>query len=963
RLGPGDVMAVNLKAGRLLDRDAVHRSLAARRPYGRWLRAHRVELEQVRREAGGASAPEAGGAGLALLRAFGYTREDLGFVLGPGHGGSVGPLASIRDDTALAVLSKQPRLLYSYFRPRVAQVTSPPLDPLREPEGTSLAVHLGPKGNLLAEPPEHADQVRLPGPFLRDEDMAALRAWDRPGWQARTLGLLFPTAGGEVAFRRALDELLREAARAAEGGAALLVLSDRGVDDAHAALPMLLAVATVHQHLLGAGLRHRVSLVAETGEARDDHHLACLLAFGASAVNPWLALAAAREAAARYLAALDDGLRRILARTGVSVLSSYQGAQLFEALGVAPELVQRSFTGTPSAIGGVGLGQIAADVLARHSAAFDLPGPRVIDAPRAAVATADHLRHGGHAELGGRRDPVVLRDLLELRPAEAIPLEEVEPVEAIFERFMTAALPVGLSSAEAREVLSAAMNRIGGRSTGDGETAESLWRVLPGGGRAGSRIKQVTPARAGVTAEYLAAADEIQIEMARGGAHRDVHGIEDLAQLVYDLKRVNPGAAVSVRLASQAGIGSLAAGIAKAHAGAIVIGGGDGGPGSSPPGPVGGAGPWELGLAEVQQVLVRGGLRGRLRLQVEGGLETGRDVVVAALLGADEFGFGTAALAAAGCVKARRPRPDALAGGLGPRQPDDPPLEFDGTPDQLVRFFTGVAGEVRGILARLGQRRLQDVIGRTDLLESRVARPGGRAAAVSLSRLLLGSGPEAGAVRHESGAGGGEPPLTGQHLDELVLGRLRFHPDGVRPLELALPIGNADRAVGARIAGELARRFRGRPLEPGTIRLRFSGAAGQGFGAFCVDGLHLSLEGEANDSVGKGMSGGEIAVLPSRPFAPRAGGQVIAGDSILFGATGGRAFVAGRVGDRFAVRNRGALAVVEGVGDHACEHMAAGAVVVLGPFGRNLGAGMSGGLAYVLDPEELLARRASPEAV
>ena len=966
RLGPGDVLAVDLKAGRLLDRDAVHRSLAARRPYGRWLRAHRVELDQVRTEAPGAPAPAAGGAGLALLRAFGYTREDLRFVLGPPHGEGVGPLASIREDMPLAVLSKQPRLLYSYFRQRVAQVTKSPLDSLREPEGTSLAAHLGPKGNLLAEVPEHADQVRLPGPFLRDEDLAALRAWRRPGWQARTLDLLFPTAGGEVAFRRALDELLREAVRVAEGGATLLVLSDRGVDEAHAALPMFLAVATVHQHLLGAGLRHRVSLVAETGEARDDHHMACLQAFGASAVNPWLALAVVGQAAPRYLAALDEGLRRILAKTGISVLSSYQGAQLFEALGVAPEVVQRSFAGTPSAIGGVGLGQIAADVLARHSGAFDASGPNVLDAPDAAIGAAD-LRHGDHADLGRRRDPIVLRDLLELRPAEAIPLEEVEPVEAIFERFMTAAMSAGAFSAEAREVLATAMNRIGGRSTsGDGgEPAEGLWRMLPGGGRAGNRIKQVTPARVGVTAEYLAAADEIQIEMARGGGHHDVHGIEDLAQLVYDLKRVNPGAAVSVKLLSQAGIGPVAAGVAKAHADAIVIGGCDGGPGASPLESTGGAGtPWELGLAEAQQVLVRGGLRGRVRLQVEGGIETGRDVIVAALLGADELGFGTAALLAAGCVKARRPRPDALAGGVAPRQPEDLPLEFDGTPDQLVRFFTGVAGEVRRILALLGQRRLQDVIGRTDLLESRVARPAGRAATVSLSRLLLGSGPEAGAVRHESrSAGGDEPPLTGQHLDELVLGRLRFHPDGVRPLELALPIGNADRAVGARIAGELARRFRGRALEPGTIRLHYCGAAGQSFGAFCVAGLHLRLEGEANDSVGKGMSGGEIAILPSRSFASRAAGQVIAGSSILLGATGGRVFVAGRVGERFAVRNSGALAVVEGVGDHACEYMTAGAVVVLGPFGRNLGAGMSGGLAYVLDPEELLARRTNPEAV
>jgi glutamate synthase domain-containing protein 2/glutamate synthase domain-containing protein 1 len=969
RLGPGDVMAVDLRAGRLLDRDSIHDSLAARRPYGRWLRAHRVELDRIREGApprleGASEAPDGG-----VLRAFGYTREELQLVLGPMHRQGLEPLGSMGDDTPLAVLSKRSRLLYSYFKQRFAQVTNPPIDPLRESMVMSLAVDLGPQGSLLAETPEAAARVRLPGPFLRDRDLLALRAWAGKTGQARTLSLLFPAGGGELAFRRALDELLREAVRAVEAGATLLVLSDRGVDAARAALPMLLAVATVHQHLVGAGQRLRASLIAETGEARDDHQMACLLAYGASAVNPYLALAVVRRESPdggqqHYLQALDKGLLKILSKMGISTLRSYHGARLFEAIGIAPEVVQRCFTGTPSSIGGVGLSVIAAETLARHAAAFaeeaaGLPEgslhryrrsgeahafePPVVKALHAAIRAGGGLAYRDYADLVHQRDPIVLRDLLELRLGEALPVEEVEPASAILPRFMTAAMSLGALSPEAHEALAVAMNRMGGRSNSGegGEPAENFWRTLPGGDRVNNRIKQVASARFGVTAQYLAAAEEIQIKMAQGskpgeggqlpgqkvaahiarvrhspvGAtlispppHHDIYSIEDLAQLIYDLKRVNPAATVSVKLVSEAGIGTVAAGVAKAHADAIVVGGYDGGTGASPLGSIKNAGtPWELGLAEAQQVLVRGGLRGRVRLQVEGGLKTGRDVVLAALLGADEFGFGSAALVAAGCLMARQCHLNTCPAGIA-TQREDLRRKFTGTPDQVVRFFTAVAEEVREVLALLGFRRLQDVIGRTDLLEARPVRTG-KAQTVSLSRLLSGPGPEAGAVRYE-GTARNEPPPTGQHLDEVVLGRLRFGADGVRPLEVAFPIGNADRAVGTRIAGELARRFRGRPVEPGVIRLRYRGAAGQSFGAFCVEGLSLRLEGEANDYVGKGMSGGEIALFPGPAFASRAEGQVIAGNTILYGATGGRVFIAGRVGERFAVRNSGALAVV-----------------------------------------------------
>jgi len=926
RIGPGRVLAIDLQRGRFIDSEE---GVSTDRPKHRNRRAH--------------SAPRPKPP-VDTLRAFGYTHDELQMILGPMFEKGLEPLGSMGDDTPLAVLSSRPRLLFAYFKQRFAQVTNPPIDPLRE----SLVMSLG-------------------EPLLESEDVSG-----------EHLSLLF-----ESPLDAALDRLLENAATAAGNGAASIVLSDRGVDASHAAIPSLLAVSAVHQHLIREGLRLDTSIVADSGEARDEHQIAALLGFGADAVCPWLALDLAGEDRDRYLQAITKGLLKIMSKMGVSTMRAYRGAQLFEALGIADEVIERHFTGTPSSIGGIGLEDIERDVLERHrhayrSGATALPDegffryrqrgeahafdPRVIKALHKAIETGTPIDYQTYAELVHARDPLTLRDLLEFRSVVPVPLAEVEPAGAIVRRFMTAAMSLGALSAEAQQVLAAAMNRLGARSnSGEGGEPPEAYGTITS-----HRIKQVASARFGVTAAYLMEADEIQIKIAQGSKpgeggqlpgdkvtpfiarvrhalpgqtlispppHHDIYSIEDLAQLIYDLKRVNPAATVSVKLVSSAGIGTIAVGVAKAHADAIEISGHDGGTGASPLGSIKNAGtPWELGLSEVQQALTLAGLRGRVRLQVNGGLKTGRDVVMAAILGAEEFGFGTAALVAAGCVMARQCHLNTCPAGIA-TQREDLRAKFKGTPGDVVRFFTAVAEEVREILALLGARRLNEVIGRTKLLEQRIP-PTGKASKLHLDRLLAasGNGPRR-CVQPRN-----DPPQTGSRIDEAVLNGVRFTG--------AISITNADRSVGARIAGAMT-----------SVDLTFQGTAGQSFGAFCIDGMRLVLDGEANDYVGKGMSGGEIIVRNRNTR------QVIAGNTILYGATGGRAFIAGRVGERFAVRNSGAFAVVEGTGDHACEYMTAGAVVILGPTGRNAGAGMSGGALFVLDEEEQLAQRINSESV
>ncbi len=1012
RLGPGEMLVVDLERGGLRGRGDVLREAARAHPYTRWTKTSRSTIDEVR-TAAARQAPfinrgreREPAPSTAVLRAFGYTADELQLVLEPMFRTGTGPVASMGDDTPLAVLSARPRLLDAYFRQRFAQVTNPPIDPLREGAVMSLRTRLGRTGNFLAageRPPAH---VLLPDPILKPVEVRALLAWPRRGWKAAELSLLFDAANGEIGMAAALDALLLESVRAVREGATCLVLSDRGVDEELAAIPSLLAVAAVHQHLIRQGCRLDVSLIADAGDVRDEHQLACLLAFGADAVCPWLARATVSdavrqeggsrddvdEARRRYHRALTNGLLKILSKMGVSTLRSYRGAQLFEAVGISRALIDAHFTGTVSSIGGIALVDVARDVLERHTASFSettngLPEsglyrfrrggekhtyePQVVKALRHAAQSGTDAGYGAYAELVGARDPVVLRDLFAFREAP-VALEDVEPAADIARRFMTAAMSLGSLSPEAQEVLAGAMERLGARSN-CGEGGEHGTR---------HRIKQVASARFGVTAHYLAGADELQIKIAQGskpgeggqlpGAkvtpliarvrnaapgttlispppHHDIYSIEDLAQLIYDLKQVNRRATVSVKLVSSCGIGTIAIGVAKAHADAIEISGHDGGTGASPLGSIRNAGtPWELGLAEAHQALSRAGLRHRVRLQVNGGLKTGRDVVIAALLGAEEFGFGTAALVAAGCVMARQCHLNTCPAGIA-TQRDDLRAKFHGTPDDVVRFFRAVAGETRQLLARLGARSLREVIGRSELLTVRPVA-GARAATLVLDAVLASAGP----ANLGNGARN-EPPATGDALDEIVLrhldpevGREQRTATGEQRLRLRLPISNADRAVGARIAGHLVH-------TPGGVHVTYRGAAGQSFGAFCTSGMTLVLEGIANDGVGKSMSGGTVVIRPKS----RRRDDVLAGNAVLYGATGGRLFLAGRAGERFAVRNSGAQAVVEGTGDHACEYMTAGTVAILGTTGGNVAAGMTGGTLFMLDPHEASMHRDS----
>ncbi len=1042
RLGPGDLVALDLASGELYGTEEVRSNLAGDAPCLQKLRSRRRGTPNAETAAPDAALPAA--ERLALCKAFGYTREELQLVLAPMSAEGREPLGSMGDDTPLAVLSGKPRLLFSYFKQRFAQVTNPPIDPLRESVVMSLDVLLGPEGNLLSAAAEPEGRIRLESPVLSNAALRALLARD-PARGATTLGLTFPAKGGVAGFRLALARLKRRAADAVQQGAWLLLLSDREADSLHAGLPILLAVAAVHQELLRRGVRPRASLLVETGEARDEHQLATLLAFGADAVNPFLALETIRAGVGekppspdagldekRYLRTLERGLAKILSKMGISTMRSYQGAGLFEAIGLSRKLVRDFFPGAGCPIGGIGLEEIALETLARHAAAYGGEGapvleqggfhgfrrggeahafsPEVVRTLRAAATSGRALDYEAYAGLVAGRDPVAVRDLLEIAapPAAAIPIEEVEPVEAILSRFTTAAMSIGALSPEAHETLAIAMNRIGARSnSGEGGADPArFWTRLPGGDCANDRIKQVASARFGVTAEYLISADELQIKMAQGSKpgeggqlpghkvtahiarlrrcregttlispppHHDIYSIEDLAELIYDIKRVHPRARVGVKLVATSGIGTIATGVAKAFANSILVSGHDGGTGASPLGSIKNAGiPWEIGLAEVEEALVASGLRRRVRLQVDGGLKTGRDVVIAALLGAEEFAFGSAALVSAGCVMARQCHLNTCPAGIA-TQREDLRAKYRGTPEMVIAFFTSVAREVREILARLGCRSLADAVGSRERLRARVPPGRFKISTVDLSRIVPGPRRPEGPRRCLDP--GNDPPRTGTDIDARALELLRARPVGAVPIALEFPITNADRAVGTRIAGALCSPAEAHGL-PGRVVLRFRGTAGQSFGAFCVEKMELSLVGRANDHVAKGMSGGEIAIFPGtmtptpqepqdfrREFHGNTRGQVLVGNAVLYGATGGRLFVAGGAGERFAVRNSGALAVVEGAGDHACEYMTAGRVAVLGRFGRNFGAGMSGGAAYVLDEGATMRGRVNPEMV
>jgi glutamate synthase (ferredoxin) len=1009
RLGPGQMLAVDTRLGCIRDDGAIKQALAARRPYGAWLRNAR-RLSPARRNTDSrvkapAGAPPAAAGLTPLQAAFGYTAEELVTVLRPMAETAAEAIGSMGDDTPPAVMSDCPRPLFAYFRQRFAEVTNPPIDPLRESLVMSLRVRLGARGNFLAETPSQARLLVLDSPCLASDELAALAA-DRE-LRAVRLSTLFRADEGAAGMSRALARLQQSAEAAVRGGAQALILSDRGVDETHSFIPSLLAVAAVHNHLLRAELRARAGLVVESGEPREVHHVAALIGYGAAAVNPWLALDTAADlvrgqpdrgqAGHRFLRAAEHGLLKVMSKMGISTADAYCGAQTFEILGLDRTVVDEYFTGTASHLGGHAIDGIAEIVLRWHAEAFGTPAPAlkspgfykfkrsgeihayspaVVHALHAAVKTPGalngHWRQGyaaykHYSRLQQQSAPVDLHDLLDVQTAlEPLPLALVEPSQSILWRFSTAAMSHGALSAEAHATMAIAMNQLGAMSnSGEGGVDPARY-----GSQSNDRIKQVASARFGVTPEYLISADELQIKMAQGSKpgeggqlpghkvtaeiaairhatpgislispppHHDIYSIEDLAQLIYDLRQVNPRAAISVKLVAQAGVGTIAVGVAKAGADVIVISGSSGGTGASPLSGIKYAGiPYELGLVEAQHMLSASGLRGRVRLRVDGGLRTGRDVVLAALLGADEFSFGTAAVVAEGCVMARACHRNTCPAGIA-TQREDLRAHFDATPEQVMAFMLYTAQEVREVLACMGLESLDQAVGRADLL--RPAQAGtGQHPALDLAVLLA---PACGAaVRHL-----GEPnrvPKAAPLNDRLLADWRRGAPHA--PAELAYEITNEDRAFGASLAGEAARRFGRRGLTS-AVAIRLTGSAGQSLGAFAVPGMDIRLCGEANDYVGKGLAGGRIVITLAQP----GGAQVLAGNTVLYGATGGQMFIAGRAGERFAVRNSGALAVVEGVGDHGCEYMTGGTVVVLGEIGCNFAAGMTGGMAWLLD--------------
>jgi len=1022
RLGPGRMIAVDTVAGRIITDAVIKQEVSSRRPYAAWLGAGRLRTAAV------PDVPESDAASLPRrLAAFGCSQEELQRIHEPMFTEAKDPVGSMGDDTPLAVLSARPRLLYSYFRQRFAQVTNPPIDPLRERLVMSLATLLGSRGNLLEEGPEHARLVEIPTPLLSEAELRALEGLPHEALRARRLPALFAVTDGPDGLERALTQLCDEALYQVEEGTTLLIVSDRGADASRAPIPMLLAIGAIHQALIRRGKRMRASLVAETAEARDVHHVATLVGYGASAVCPylvheWIVEAARRAGAdpARWLGnhrrAIEAGLLKIMSKMGISTVSSYHGAQIFEAVGLDHALVEFAFTGTPSRIGGIGLSEICEDVLARHRRAFGPDAGPALDDPGLFRFRKEGEYHAFHPNvlrtlhklsLSGsdedylayawevtHRPPTALRDLLEIREGSPIPLEDVEPASQIARRFVVSSMSHGSLSKEAHETLAIAMNRLGARSS-SGEGGEDPDRFVrrPNGDSANSATKQIASGRFGVTPSYLNAAAELEIKMAQGskpgeggqipGAkvseeiarirhtqpgialispppHHDIYSIEDLAQLIYDLKQGNPRARVSVKLVSEAGVGTIAAGVAKAYADSVHIAGSDGGTGASPLDSIKNAGvPWELGLAETQQTLVRNNLRGRIRVRVDGGLKVGRDIVIAALLGAEEFGFASAAVVALGCVMARQCHLNTCPVGIA-TQRGDLRAKFPGTPERVVQFFLALAEDVRRLLAGLGARTIDEIVGRQDLLRVRSDTAIPRARRLTFDALLADPDPSGTRARRRLVERNDRP---GEPFDDAILVRIGEALLAASPVDHTVEIRNVHRTAGARIASAIARRYGDRGLADDTVTIRFVGSAGQSFGAWCVGGMRLILYGEANDYVGKGMAGGEIAVRPPDVLLPRSHRHVIMGNTVLYGATGGRVFAAGRAGERFAVRNSGAQAVVEGVGDHGCEYMTGGVVVVLGETGRNFAAGMTGGCAYVLDETGTFPLRHNPGLV
>lgn len=1037
RLQPGKIFIADLEKGRIISDDEVKREICSSQPYGEWLSENKILLSELAAPATLKAKPSLSNL-RTLQKAFGYSNEDLNVILTQMVGTSKEPLGAMGTDTPLAILSDRPQQLSNYFKQLFAQVTNPPIDPIREELVMSLRGYIGNSPNLLEETPEHCQKLEIEQPVLTNEELAKLQQIDHDHLKSVTIDITFNSTGSEGELKAGIDRLCQSAKEAVNDGSSLLILSDRAVNAELAAIPSVLATAAVHHYLIREGLRAKADIILEAADVRETHHFATILGFGAAAVNPYLALETLyvlrdegvvdaglsdEQLIAKYIKAISSGLLKIFSKMGVSTLQSYQGAQIFEALGLNSEVIDNYFTGTISRIEGLSLDQIAEEALLHHREGFPdnnriavdnllktggdyawrndgerhLFSPTTIRLLQHSTASNNKEQFKEYASVvdNQSKEAFTLRGLLDLTPEnKSIPLEEVEPIENIFKRFASGAMSFGSISWEAHTTLAIAMNRIGGKSnSGEGGEDPIRFKPLENGDSMKSRIKQVASGRFGVTSYYLANADELQIKMAQGAKpgeggqlpghkvdawigrvrgstpgvglispppHHDIYSIEDLSQLIYDLKNANREARVNVKLVSEAGVGTIASGVCKGYADVVLIAGHDGGTGASPLSSIKHAGlPWELGLAETHQTLVRNNLRSRITVQTDGQLKTPRDLAIATLLGAEEWGVATAALVVQGCIMMRKCHLNTCPVGIA-TQDKELRGRFAGEADIVVNFFTMMAEGLREIMAELGYRTINEMVGQTQNLKLRKNVDHWKYKGVDLSPLLF----------KEQSADGGtiycsikQKHLIHDIVDRKMMVDAKDALENQTPINLEYPVVNTDRTIGAMLSNEISKKYEAEGLPENTISVKFNGSAGQSFGCFAAKGLRFELEGDANDYFGKGLSGANLVVYPAKEATFEPSKNILIGNVAFFGATGGKAFIRGVAGERFCVRNSGATAVVEGVGDHGCEYMTGGKAVVLGQTGRNFAAGMSGGIAYVLDDNKDFASKCNMEMV
>ncbi|MEY5044835.1 MAG: glutamate synthase large subunit, partial [Bacteroidota bacterium] len=1035
RLQPGKMFVVDIEEGRIISDEELKKNICGQKPYADYLNKYKIRLNEL---------PEPRVTFTHLQpdqvfkyqKAFGYSAEDLENIIAPMALDGKEPIGSMGTDVPLAILSDQPQHLSSYFKQLFAQVTNPPIDPIRERLVMSLATFVGNNGNMLIEDPLSCHTVALKHPVLTNHDLEKIRSIDTGIFQAKTLQCYFRADGSAGALKKALDRICRYAVDAVEDGFEVLILQDRAIDSDHAPIPSLLSTAAIHHHLIRKGYRGKVGIIVEAGDVWEVHHFACLIGFGATAINPYLALSSIRDMRMsgkiktdtdpeqlkkNYIKAVNEGLLKVFSKMGISTLQSYQGAQIFEIIGLNQDVVNKYFTGAVSRIEGLGLDEIAREALAKHNLAFSkkntpvdrLPvggiyqwkrkgefhlfNPQTIHLLQHSTRTGDYSLFKKYSKLVNEQSEkaCTLRSMFSINPLRtSIPLEEVEPAENIYKRFATGAMSFGSISWEAHTTLAIAMNRLGAKSnTGEGGEDAIRYQPLENGDSMRSSIKQVASARFGVTAQYLTEADELQIKMAQGAKpgeggqlpghkvddwigkvrhstpgvglispppHHDIYSIEDLAQLIFDLKNANRKARISVKLVSKAGVGTIAAGVAKAKADVVLVSGHDGGTGASPLSSIRHAGlPWELGLAEAQQTLVKNKLRSRVVLQADGQLKTGRDVAIATLLGAEEWGVATAALVVEGCIMMRKCHLNTCPVGVATQDPDLR-KRFNGAAEYVVNFIKFMTAELREIMAELGYKTIEEMVGQSDALKIREGVEHWKYSKLDLSPILYKEPTDAytGIYKQEEQDHG----IAGV-LDWKIIEDSAKALEGKAKIALDYPIKNTDRTIGTMLSNEITKKFGADGLPEDTIHLKFKGTAGQSFGAFNTKGITLELEGDANDYFGKGLSGAKMIVYPDKQskFVPEE--NILIGNVAFYGATNGRAFIRGKAGERFAVRNSGATAVVEGVGDHGCEYMTGGTVLILGATGRNFAAGMSGGIAYIYDLHGDFSDKCNPEMV